>query len=74
MSRTLHISNIPEGTTGEEIVALLQSESFNFHKDDPGMGYAKFASKEEAVKAVIECHNKVFKGRKIKVSFSKQSV
>jgi hypothetical protein len=36
------------------------------------MGYAKFKSKEDSVQALIECHNKSFKGRKLKVAFAKQ--
>lgn len=76
MSRVLHISNIAENTSAEEIVTefgkICPVEVFRFHKEDTSMGFIKFGSKNDAVKALIECHNMMFKGRKLKVSFSKQ--
>ena len=47
-------------------------KEFKFHKDEISMGYAKFDTKDDAVKVLVECHNTPFKTRYLKISFAKQ--
>ena len=69
---------MPEGVTAEEVLTVFHhvaaAETFAFHRGDTRMGYAKFASKDDAVRVLIECHNQPLKGRNLKVSFAKQSL
>jgi hypothetical protein len=71
----LHLSNIPEGKTEEEITSIFKKhgnvKQFKFFKDSK-MALIKLDSIEEAISCLIKLHNKPMSSNQhLRVSFSK---
>jgi len=74
--RTLHVSNIPESTTEEELVDAFSNAGavteFRFFPKDRRMALVTMASTEEAIDALIKMHNyKITESNHLRVSFAK---
>eukprot|EP00808_Paulinella_micropora_P012780 g5261.t1 len=74
-SQVLHVSNIAEPTTEEEIRKLFAGDStipikVQFFKNDRKMAYVRMGSPEEGCMGLIRLHNYKFKERYMRVSFS----
>ncbi|XP_031564300.1 polypyrimidine tract-binding protein 2-like [Actinia tenebrosa] len=77
-SRTLHLSNIPEGVTEEELTAHFSEAGevtdFRFLPKDHKMAHLTMASPEEAIDALIKMHNyKISESHHLRVSFARSS-
>merc|ERR1739848_483220 len=75
-NRTLHLSNIPQSFSAEQIEALIAEygtpSGFQFFPKDHRMATISMADTDEAVRALIGCHNKKLAsaaGAYLKVSF-----
>ncbi|XP_023800092.1 polypyrimidine tract-binding protein 3 isoform X2 [Cyanistes caeruleus] len=79
-SATLHLSNIPNSVTVDDLKNLFTSKGstvkgFRFFQSDCKMALIQLGSVEEAVHALIDLHNHDFgENQHLKVSFSKSSI
>lgn len=76
---TLHLSNIPETSTEDDIKAIFAEHgtvnNFHFFPKDRRMALIQMASTEEAVKALIRVHNtKLDSKNYLRVSFAKSEM
>ncbi|XP_065070144.1 polypyrimidine tract-binding protein 1-like isoform X1 [Rhopilema esculentum] len=77
--KTLHLSNIPEETTGEELEDLFGSygavANFRFFPKDKKMALMQMSSVEEACQALMKFHNfKLSDTNHLRVSFAKNEM
>uniref|UniRef100_A0A668AF84 Polypyrimidine tract binding protein 2b n=1 Tax=Myripristis murdjan TaxID=586833 RepID=A0A668AF84_9TELE len=78
-SATLHLSNIPEGVTEEDLRLLFSNnggtvKAFKFFQDHK-MALIQMSSVEEAIQGLIDLHNYDMGGNHhLKVSFSKSTI
>lgn len=75
-SRTLHLSNIPESTSEDELVDAFTETGtvteFRFFPKDRKMALVTMASTEEAIDALVKMHNyKITESNHLRVSFAK---
>lgn len=75
--RTLHVSNIPDSATEEELVDAFSEAGtvtdFRFFLKDHRMAFVNMTSTEEAIDALIKMHNyKITESNHLRVSFAKQ--
>ncbi|KAK2554617.1 Polypyrimidine tract-binding protein 1 [Acropora cervicornis] len=70
-SRTLHLSNIPESTSEDELVDAF-TETGTVTEKDRKMALVTMASTEEAIDALVKMHNyKITESNHLRVSFAK---
>ncbi|EDO43995.1 predicted protein, partial [Nematostella vectensis] len=77
-SRTLHLSNIPESVTEEELTSMFEDcgdvADFRFLPKDRKMAHLSMATTEEAIDALIKMHNyKISETHHLRVSFARSS-
>lgn len=75
-NRTLHLSNIPESTTEEELIDAFNDvgtvTEFRFFPKDRKMALVTMGSTEEAIDGLIKMHNyKITESNHLRVSFAK---
>lgn len=75
-NRILHVSNIPETTTEEELIDAFSAAGtvteFRFFPKDRKMALVTMTSTEEAIDALIKMHNyKITESNHLRVSFAK---
>ncbi|XP_020631605.1 polypyrimidine tract-binding protein 1-like [Orbicella faveolata] len=75
-NRTLHVSNIPESTTEEELIDAFSAAGtvteFRFFPKDRKMALVTLTSTEEAIDALVKMHNyKITESNHLRVSFAK---
>lgn len=74
-SATLHLSNIADGVTEDDLVRLFNRHGevlrFKFFAGTQKMAVIAMASTEEAINALIHMHNHPFNKHHLRVSFSK---
>uniref|UniRef100_A0A672QZW9 Polypyrimidine tract-binding protein 2-like n=1 Tax=Sinocyclocheilus grahami TaxID=75366 RepID=A0A672QZW9_SINGR len=78
-SATLHLSNIPENVTEEDLRLLFSNsggtvKAFKFFQDRK-MALLQMSTAEEAIQALIDLHNyDMGRGHRLRVSFSKSTI
>ncbi|RXN25816.1 polypyrimidine tract-binding 2-like isoform X1 [Labeo rohita] len=78
-SATLHLSNIPENVTEEDLRLLFSNsggtvKAFKFFQDRK-MALLQMSTVEEAIQALIDLHNyDMGRGHRLRVSFSKSTI
>lgn len=78
-SATLHLSNIPDNVTEEDLRLLFSNsggtvKAFKFFQDRK-MSLLQMATAEEAIQALIDLHNyDMGRGHRLRVSFSKSTI
>ncbi|KXJ24034.1 polypyrimidine tract-binding protein 1 [Exaiptasia diaphana] len=77
-SKMLHLSNIPEGVTEEDLTSLFREAGevidFRFLPKDRKMAHLSMSSTEEAISALISMHNyKISETHHLRVSFARSS-
>lgn len=71
-ANALHLSNLPEGTTEDEVMDLFSNTATNvrFFGDGNKMAFVTFATVQDAVHSLISYHNYNLRGKYIRVTFS----
>lgn len=72
-SSQLYVSNLPADTTDEELVALFENHGCtqaSLFGKNKNMAFIHFTTVEEAVVALMTCHNAKFKDKHIRLTFS----
>lgn len=71
-AESLHLSNLPEGTTEEELMDLFASTpiQMRFFGNDNKMAFVTFNTVSEGVHALLSYHNRDLRGRNIRITFS----
>lgn len=72
-SPVLYISNISEEATLDDFKAFLGSARtllVDFFRNDRKQAYARMVSLGAAIETLVECHNLLYKGRPVRISFS----
>jgi len=71
-AESLHLSNLPEGTTEEELMDLFASTpiQIRFFGNDNKMAFVTFNTVSEGVHALLSYHNHDLRGRNIRIAFS----
>lgn len=66
----LHLSNLPEGCSEEELLDLFSAAEVKFFGQDKKMAFVTFNTVNEAVHALVSYHNHNMRGKNIRISFS----